>query len=438
MRWLGSRTAWGIAGVVCLVVLAGCTHTPRDATTLDDARGADHLRISPTTMPDLEALDRIILQGIADRLYPGAVCVVGRVDRETDEHDILYAQSFGYTAYAPADVDGDGYHPVLLHTLYDLASVTKLVGTTSAALIVLDDGGLELDAPVARTLPGFAQHGKAGVTIRQLMTHTSGLPAYENPENVERNRPVGVSPSDALAAHYAGLRPLAPPGERYTYSCLNFQTLARLVEDAGGRPLESLLRERLFGPLGMRDTTWCPVVGRSGGIAPTHRDASGLAVAGVVHDPLARYHGSDPRCPGNAGLYGTAPDLARWCAMVLRHGRHNNQQLLDADLLAQATAIQTDPAVVGEARGLGFDVYESEHYVSAHNATPGHYLVGHSGYTGTLVLIDQHTGVYMVLLTNRTFPADTGAADQAPSIHAVRRACWQVVRGFAAADDSTP
>jgi len=429
---LGARVARGVAGVLWLVVLVGCTHTPRDATTLGEARGADHLRISPTTTPGLDALDGIIRQGIDDQFYPGAVCVVGRVDPGTYEHENLYAQAFGHTTY-----DADGV-PVTLDTLYDLASVTKLVGTTSAALLALEDGTLELDAPVARYLPGFAQHGKAGVTVRNLMTHTSGLPAYETPANVEGNRPAGVAASDALVAHYAGLRPLAPPGARYTYSCLNFQTLARLVEDAAGRPLEPLLQERLFGPLGMRDTTWRPTLEQRERTAPTHRDAQGLAVAGTVHDPLARYHQSDPHCPGNAGLYGTAADLARWCAMVLRHGRHNNRQLFNENLLAQATATQTDRAVVGEQRGLGFDVYESQHYVSAHNATPGHYLVGHLGYTGTLVLIDQHTGVYMILLTNRTFPADAGAADQSPSINAVRRACWAVVRGFAAADDSTP
>lgn len=418
-RWGGGLRRGGVV-VLLWVTLVGCAQGPRDAAP----QGAVAERITPTTTPGLEALDAIILQGIADRFYPGAVCVVGRVAPGTYEHENLYAQAFGHTTY-----DADGA-PVALDTLYDLASVTKLVGTTSAALLAVEDGTLALDAPVARYLPGFAQHGKAGVTVRHLMTHTSGLPAYETPANVEGNRSAGVSASDALVAHYAGLRPLAPPGERYTYSCLNFQTLARLVEDVSHRPLEVLLQVRLFGPLGMSDTTWRPTLEQRERTAPTHRDARGRAVAGVVHDPLARYHQSDPRCPGNAGLYGTAPDLARWCAMVLRQGRHNNQPLLDDHLLAQATAIQTDPAVVGEARGLGFDVYESAHYVGEHNATPGHHLVGHSGYTGTLVLIDQHTGVYMILLTNRTFPVDAGAADQAPSINAVRRACWQVVRGY--------
>ena len=337
-----------------------------------------------------------------------------------------FAQAFGDTTY---DADERGSRAVALDTLYDLASVTKLVGTTSAALITLADGRLALDEPVASYLPGFARQGKDAVTVRHLMTHTPGLPAYETPANVERNRAAEETPSDALVAHYAALRPLAGPGERYTYSCLNFQTLARIVEDASQQPLETLLHDRLFAPLGMRDTTWRPTPEQRQRTAPTYRDAQGVAVAGTVHDPLARYHQSAPHCPGNAGLYSTAPDLARWCALILRRGHANNQQLLAPALLAQATAVQTNAADVGEERGLGFDVYESAHYVSEHNAADGHRLVGHSGYTGTLVLIDQHTGVYLVLLTNRTFPADVGDTDQSPSINAVRRACWQAVRG---------
>ncbi|MFN3168218.1 MAG: serine hydrolase domain-containing protein [Phycisphaeraceae bacterium] len=422
--WRGA-VAGRVALVGVLLALCACGTPPRGGTAGHDAG------LAPTTREGLRSLDAIIGRGVADRLYPGAVCVVGRVEPGTGRHEVVYARAFGSTAYEPAGVGAGGGRPVSLQTRYDLASVTKLVGTTSAALIAISDGRLALDAPVAAYLPDFARHGNAGVTVRQLMTHTSGLPAYERPGVVERRRREGEPASDALIAHYAALRPLAPPGARYTYSCLNFQTLARVVETACGRSMEALLQARLFGPMGMRDTTWRPVAGPCDGIAPTFRDASGLPVAGVVHDPLARYHGSAPHCPGNAGLFGTAPDLARWCRLVLQHGRWGERQLIEPGLIQLATSIQTDPAVVGEARGLGFDVYESSRYVSEHNARPGHHLVGHSGYTGTLVLIDQHTGVYMVLLTNRTLPPAATATDQAPALGAVRSACWRVVRDWA-------
>ncbi len=416
-----------IALFTTLTMLCACIQAPREAVIAP----APAPRLAPVTSPALEPLDAIIRRGIANRLYPGAVCVVGRIDPGTDRHDVVYAQAFGFTTYEPTGPADDAYQPVSLNTQYDLASVTKLVGTTSAALIATADGQLVLDAPAATYLPGFAQQGEDAITIRQLMTHTSGLPAYENPQKVELNRDPDHHPSDALIAHYAKIRPLAPPGKRCTYSCLNFQSLARAVENASNRSLEDLLQERLFGPLGMQSTTWRPVPGRASGIGPTHRDAAGLPVSGTVHDPLARYHQNAQHCPGNAGLYSTAPDLARWCQLILQHGRWGSRQLLDAGLLAEATSTQTDPAVVGEARGLGFDVYESTRYVSVHNAKPGHHLVGHSGYTGTLVLIDQHTGVYMVLLTNRTFPPNVTATDQSPSINAVRSACWRVVRDWA-------
>jgi CubicO group peptidase (beta-lactamase class C family) len=384
--------------------------------------------VQPTRTDALAGLDAAIASGIEQGLYPGATCVAGRVT--DDGYDLLWAQAYGTTTFDPEDA---AYAEVGLETLYDLASVTKLVGTTSASLIILGDGQASLEDPVSDYISGFDANGKRGVTIHHLMTHTSGLKAYESYTRVEEAREEDEPACDALIRHYAQLGLSYPTGEDYTYSCLNFQTLARVNESAADRTLESLLRERVFDPLGMDDTTWRPTTEQLARTAPTHRDGSGRPVSGTVHDPLARYHGSSTHCPGNAGLYSTAPDLARWCRMILQHGAWDGGQVLEADLVALATSVQTDPAV-GELRGLGFDVYESSAYIRDANREPGHHLVGHTGYTGTMVLIDQDTGVFLVLLTNRTFPVDPDASDQTPSITDVRKQCWAIVRDYAAAN----
>lgn len=379
--------------------------------------------IRPTTSPGLEPLDAIIQQGITDQLYPGAVCIVGQVN--DGQHTLLHARAYGHLTYPNNDPDAQ---PTQLNTLYDLASLTKVVATTTATLLNIQGGRLALDDPVSQHLPGFEQNGKDAVTLRHLLTHTSGLKPYESFTVVEAERAENQSHSDALVRHYAALPLAYETGAGYAYSCLNFQTLARINENAAGESQEALLNRRVFGPLGMHDTRYTLTDEQRARTAPTFRNREGQPVAGTTHDPLARYHGSAPHCPGNAGLYSTAPDLARYCQLILNHGRAHPVQLLDADLLAQALAPQTDADTVGELRGLGFDVYESQHYITDANTQPGHELVGHTGYTGTLILLDQHTGRYLILLTNRTYPADPNATDQAPSINTVRRACWQVIR----------
>lgn len=390
------------------------------------ASGAAAQEVQPTRTDALAGIDAAIQTGIEQGLYPGATCYVGRL---TDSgHEVLWAQAYGATTFDP---DESAHAEVTLDTLYDMASVTKLVGTTSAALIAIEDGDAALDRPVSDFIDGFEANGKDGVTVRHLMTHTSGLKAYESYTRVDADRGEGEATCDALVRHYAALGLSYATGEDYTYSCLNFQTLARVNENASGRTQESLLRERVFGPMGMDDTTWRPSAEQLTRTAPTHRNSAGQPVAGVVHDPLARYHGSATHCPGNAGLYSTAPDLGRWCQMILQHGEWDGGQVLNADLVALATSVQTDPAV-GELRGLGFDVYESSAYIREANRETGHHVVGHTGYTGTMVLIDQDTGVYLVLLTNRTFPADAEASDQTPSITDIRKRCWTIVRDYAA------
>ncbi len=404
---------------------------PQDPSqTLDQATVSPRASTAPIT-----AIDAAIHEAIAAHQFPGAVCIAGVVTRNADgqlTHQLLHESVLGATTWT------ENAPPTQFNTLYDLASVSKLVGTTSASLVLLGDGQLTLETPAARWLDGFSPD----ITIRHLMAHTSGLPAYADWKSIDEARATSTPdaiPQDALFAAYAELPRATAPGDAYRYSCVNFQTLAAINQKALSSSQEAFLIDRVFGPLHMPDTRYTLTDEQRARTAPTYRDADGAPVSGTVHDPLARYHQSAPYCPGNAGLYGTAPDLARWCRMVLSGGRvHPIDQLVDPDVpvideawLQLATLRQTAEST-DESRGLGFDIYESEGWLDpTTNREPGHHVVGHTGYTGTLVLIDQHTGAYLVLLTNRTFPHDPQAIDQTPSINDVRKAVWQIVREHA-------
>lgn len=394
----------GRQGVLCaamwvLAMTGGCQSTG--------------LMLSAQT-PKLKALDGIITAGIEARSYPGAVIIVGK------KGQALYAKAYGRQTFDPDSPR------MALNTIFDLASVSKLVGTTSAALLNLDDGKLGLDDPVAKYIPGFEAEGKEAVTIRDLMTHVSGLKPYESKDAVEKSRREDESTADALIRAYAALKLAYPPRTDYRYSCLNFQTMARVNEVAANERMEDLLVQRVYGPLGMKDTRYVLTKEQLARTAPTHRGPDGDLCRGEVHDPLARYHGSAEHCPGNAGLYSTARDLAIYCRMILNEGSWRGRRIFQADTLRMATRRQT-PEGVTASHGLGFAIYRSAPYATELNQKPETQIVGHFGYTGTWVWIDKYSGTFMVLLTNRTFPAEEGKVDQTPSIESVRKGAVDLV-----------
>ncbi|MEQ8820198.1 MAG: serine hydrolase domain-containing protein [Sumerlaeia bacterium] len=374
--------------------------------------------IEPTRSDAFSELDAVMESGIADGLYPGGVLVVGTPG------EILWAQPYGRVSWE------DDAATVTLDTIYDLASVSKVVGTATGAWLMLGEDELSLSDPVEEHIAGFGTEGKETVTIKELMTHTSGLKAYDSRDRVEALRRPGETHADALIRAYAALPASYTPRESYTYSCLNFQTLARIVENAAGKRLETLLVERVFGPMGMNDTRYLLSAEQLARTAPTHRDAAGKPVSGTIHDPLASYHGAEAHCPGNAGLFGTAPDLAKYCAMVLQDGAWEGGQLIPAEVMREAKRSQIG-SELGEERGLGWDVFESRKWVTPLNSEEGERVIGHLGYTGTMLWLDQRTGTYFVMLTNRTLPRERRAGDQAPSINAVRgEVCQVVLRGL--------
>jgi len=339
----------------------------------------------------MTAIDTIMEEGIHQQVYPGAVVIVGQPGH------VLHARAYGRQTYAPDAPQ------MRMDTIFDLASVSKVVGTTSATLLLVQDGRLSLDDPVSRYIPGFEADGKAKTCIWQLLTHTSGLIPYLNPAYIERSRKPGEAPADAIIRRVAALPADYQPGTQTRYSCLNMQTLARVIETASGERMEDLLHRRVFGPLGMKDTGYTLSESKKHRCAPTWIDPSGEAHRGLVHDPLARYHECTQHTPGNAGLFSTGPDLARFCQTILQDGSLDGTRIFESWALHRATSVQTSPEVSTE-RGLGWGLYTEPPYAPA--LAPGEqpHVIGHTGYTGTRIWMDLKTRTYLLILTNCVYP----------------------------------
>ena len=365
----------------------------------------------------LAALDSIVHQGITEQRYPGAVLIVGHRGKR------VWQRAYGRHTYAPDSP------LVTLKTVYDLASLTKVAATTPAALLLAEDGRLDLAERVARYAPDFAVNGKESVTVADLLTHVSGLKAYETWSVVDKKRPPDLEPAQALRAHYSGLPASYTPRTKVVYSCLNMQMLASVLEEVAAMPMERLLRARLWGPLGMRDTTFRPTEDQRARCAPSFADAEGLPVRGVVHDPLARYHGAAKACPGNAGLFSTAIDLAAYAETILNDGRHRGRQVLRPNSVRQMLARAT-PAEVSTPRTIGWAAYSEYPWQPGPRPTD-RCTIGHTGYTGTWIWIDHATRTYIVFLSNRTFPSPATGGKEGGAIDSIRkRICATVVEAL--------
>jgi CubicO group peptidase (beta-lactamase class C family) len=344
----------------------------------------------------LARVDSIILSGIADSAASGVALAVGRRGR------LVALEGYGELAW------GSG-RPVTPTSIFDLASVSKVVGTTTAAMLLTQEGRLDLDAPVVSYLPWWSRGDarKADVTVRQLLLHRSGLPAFRQwfyqIEGIEAYR-------DAVADE-----PLeAAPGERTTYSDIGAMTLAWIVEEVSGQPLDELLGERVFGPLGMRDTGYRPGNELLPRIAATELDTLWRRelVWGRVHDENADAMGG---VAGHAGLFSTALDLSVFARMLLNGGsapecvppgdggepcpvlRPEGLDLLDAGVIAEF-ATRFDRT---SSRALGWDTPSEGSSSGDHMSARA---FGHTGFTGTSIWLDPELDLWVVFLTNRVHP----------------------------------
>jgi CubicO group peptidase (beta-lactamase class C family) len=324
---------------------------------------------------DTAAIGRAVRVGITSGVYPGAVVVIGTADT------ILLASGYGHYTWSPGSrvPDPDS-------SLYDLASVSKVVATTAAAMLLADRGRLSLSRPVQDYLPQFAGAGKSGVTVRHLLEHRSGMRAWLRLDTLARDS--GAARLIVLADSL-----LWEPGGRVVYSDLNAMLLGWVVEAVAGAPLDVVAHRAVFRPLGMTQTRYRPERALRPRTVPVGL-WRGHAIAGELHDQNAARLGG---VAGHAGLYSTGRDLARFAQFMLRHG-----MLPDSTPLARAGAIDLFTRRGPGNRALGWEMRDTTERGSAGDSlSAGAY--GHTGYTGTSIWIDPERDVFVILLTNRVF-----------------------------------
>ena len=357
----------------------------------------------------LDSAEAIVDAEVRRGAFPGAALAVGRGDRAVLEVGI---GRLGWTKSSGL-VDADA-------TMYDLASLTKVVATTAAVMALVDDGKMRLDDPVRRYLPSFTGKERDQVTIRHLLTHTSGL--------APGARIVGNEPGDRLAWWIANARVYDKPGTHVAYSDGGFIILGAAVAAAAGQREGAYLQHRIYEPLGMADTRYEP--GKDcEACAPTLSLKDGTPFRGETNDPLSRKLGG---ATGNAGMFSTAHDLGRFAAMIANGGELDGVRVLKAATVREFTHAQPGAGT----RGLGFEVFCREGTVPDAKGCKEPYAYGHTGYTGTSLWIDMATGTWVVLLTNRTY--NPKASNR---LQVIRRRLFNVVTGTTlkpgAAEDTT-
>jgi len=350
---------------------------------------------TPAATSGFAPIATLVDDAIARRELPGAVVVVGRGDA------IVYHGAFGRRAVEPAP------EPMTEDTIFDLASLTKVVATTTSVMTLVEAGRIRLSDPVARFVPDFGRYGKNGITIRHLLTHTSGL-------RPDLELDVEFHGADEAIRRAIEETPTAPPGERFVYSDINFFLLGEIVRRVSGERLDAYAARHVFEPLGMKETRFLPPESWRPRIAPTERCA-GLAwpcatgadvpfLRGVVHDPTARRMDG---VAGHAGLFSTAADLSRFCRMLLNGGSLGTTRILSPATVARMTSPST-PAGMRDVRGLGWDI-DSTYSSNRGELFPiGSY--GHTGFTGTSLWLDPQTKSYVIFLSNRVHPDGKGDA----------------------------
>ncbi|GAA4611759.1 serine hydrolase domain-containing protein [Saccharopolyspora hordei] len=320
-------------------------------------------------------------------MYAGAVSLLVHdgvvVRREAVGDEVRYTDREG------TELPVEQREPVRTDTIFDVASVSKLF-TSIAALQLVDDGELDLDAPVAQYLPEFGVNGKQDITVEQLLTHTSGLQAQAQ---------LWELPPEQRIPWIMQLTPEHAPGTHYTYSDPNMITLGLVVERLAGEPLDRVVAERITGPLGMRDTGYNPPADELHRIAATEFqvDPPRGMVRGQVHDENAWSLGG---VAGQAGVFSTADDLATLGQALLNGGTYAGNRILSEDSVRRMLTDYND-AFPGHAHGLGFEL-DQRWYMAGLSAP---HTAGHTGFTGTSLVIDPLSRSVAVLLTNRVHPS---------------------------------
>ncbi len=326
-------------------------------------------------------IDNVVEQAIENHEIPGAVVLIGHDDA------VVYRKAFGNRALEPRR------EPMTLDTIFDIASLTKVVATTTAVMQLFEVGKIRFNDPVSKYLPEFAQKGKEDVTVRQLLTHYSGLPPDLDLQTHWEGKKTAFEMAFAEA-------PQEPPGSGFLYSDINFITLGALVERVSGQPLDVYTQAHIFSPLKMLHTRYNAPASWRARIAPTQYDENNVMLRGVVHDPTARRMGG---VAGHAGLFSTADDLARFAQALLSDGGG-----VLSRLAIQKMSTPEQPPTATSVRGFGWDI-DSPFSTNRGELLPvGSY--GHTGFTGTSLWVDPTTRTFIILLSNAVHPRGKGTA----------------------------
>jgi uncharacterized protein YbbC (DUF1343 family)/CubicO group peptidase (beta-lactamase class C family) len=328
---------------------------------------------------NFDGVDALIQEAVAQGKMPGAVLEIGH------NGQVVYRKAFGSRSLEPTR------EAMTADTIFDLASLTKVIATTTAVMQLVDEGRLRIDDPVAAYLPDFAQNGKAQITVRELMTHFSGLPPDLDLKEPWHGR-------DTAFKMAMQVQPTNPPGTKFVYSDINFEVLGFIVQKVTGMPLDEYAATHVFAPLDMQETAFLPPANWVPRIAPTQYDEDGIMLRGVVHDPTARRMGG---VAGHAGLFSTADDLARFAQNLLS----DHPKVLTREAIEKMTTPQ-QPGSTPILRGLGWDI-DSPYSGPRGKLFPiGSF--GHTGFTGTSLWIDPESDTYIILLTNAVHPNGKG------------------------------
>lgn len=340
----------------------------------------------------LQRVDSIIQASIHNNETPGAVLVVLR------DTAIVYKKAYGMRQLVPDRKEME------FTTVFDLASLTKPVATATAVFILAERGKLRLLDPVSRYLTGFnawedpETERSEEIRIIHLLTHTSGLPSYPPVEQLVSDH--GSPAPEAVVDYFSHLERTIRPGTSFTYSCPNYVMLQQIIQKVSGQSLAEFSRENIFGPLGMDNTTYNPPDDMRDRIAPTTFEDDRL-LTGEVHDPFARKLMGG--ISGNAGLFSDAHDLAIFTAMLLNNGSIDGTRILSPLSVATLTSIPFGYESFG--RSPGWDLHSP--FASNQGDLFGTATYGHTGYTGTSLVIDPATRTAVILLTNRVHPDDS-------------------------------
>lgn len=329
----------------------------------------------------LEAIDEVIEGTITAGRVPGVVVRI--------EHGgAVYQKSYGAKAVAPE------FLPMTYDTIFDSASLTKVIATAPAIMLLAERGKLRLDDKVDHWITNFKAHGKGAVTIRHLLTHTSGL----RPSLSSKPSWSGLAKAIDLAKEE---RLTAQPGTKFRYSDINFILLGEIVQLASGQMLDEFTSKHIYQRLGMRDTGFLPPFEKRSRIAPTER-VDGQILHGIVHDPTARRMNG---VAGHAGLFTTAADLSRFAQMMLNGGKLNGRRIFKSETVRLMTSVHT-PKGMKAKRGLGWDIDSPYSSPRGNHFKIGGY--GHTGWTGGSLWVDPATQTIVILMTSRTHPDGNG------------------------------